>query len=207
MLNQQLEKVTETRFRITNYDEKIIAEMLMMFYQQEVAKRRVQYISDAITKEKVEKAAKWLTGNYKVGLLLYGTVGSGKSTLARAICNLIGTLYHSSFSLERKSIYRASALELAKNIADDPAFFNKIKNVEMLFVDDIGTEPASVKSWGNELSPVTELIYARYDRQLFTLATSNLRESDFSERYGERIADRLDEMFERIHYSNKSYRK
>ena len=30
------------------------------------------------TLEKIEKAAKWLTGDYKVGLLLYGIVGSGK---------------------------------------------------------------------------------------------------------------------------------
>ncbi len=181
--------------------------MLMMFYQQEVVKRRVQFTNDAITQQKIRQAAKWLTGNYKVGLLLYGTVGSGKSTLARAICNMIGVLYQSSFSSERKQVYRVSALDLAKNVADDPALFNKLKSIDMLFVDDIGTEPASVKSWGNEFSPVTELIYARYDRQLFTLATSNLKESDFSERYGERIADRLDEMFERIHYSNKSYRK
>ena len=207
VLNRQLERATETRFRITNYDEKTIAEMLMMFYQQEVIKRRVQFINDSTTQQKIEKAAKWLTGNYKVGLLLYGTVGSGKSTLGRAICNMIGVLYQSAFASERKGVYRVSALDRAKNVGDDPAYFNKLKNVDMLFVDDIGTEPASVKSWGNEFSPVTELIYARYDRQLFTLSTSNLRESDFSERYGERIADRLDEMFERIHYSNKSYRK
>jgi DNA replication protein DnaC len=82
-----------------------------------------------------------------------------------------------------------------------------LKNQELLFVDDIGTEPASVKSWGNEFSPVTELIYARYDRQLFTIATSNLKDTDFGERYGSRISDRLEEMFERVFYQNKSYRK
>lgn len=181
--------------------------MLLMFYQQEVIKRRVQFINDSTTQQQIGKAAKWLTGNYKVGLLLYGKVGSGKSTLGRAICNMIGTLYQSAFASERKGVYRISALDLAKNIGDDPAYFNKLKNVDMLFVDDIGTEPASVKSWGNEYSPVTELIYARYDRQLFTLATSNLNESDFHDRYGERIYDRLVEMFERIAFLNSSYRK
>ena len=63
VLNRQLERATETRFRITNYDEKTIVEMLMMFYQQEVVKRRVQFINDSITQQKIEKAAKWLTGN------------------------------------------------------------------------------------------------------------------------------------------------
>ena len=205
--SKQIERITEVRFRITNYDTNTVSEMLEMFYKQEVSKRRVPYIADEATKQNIDTVAKWLTGDYKVGLILYGGVGNGKSTMARAIGNLIGVLYNSHLSSERKGVFRVSALDLAKNVANDPAYFNKIKNQEMLFVDDIGTEPASVKSWGNEYSPLTELIYARYDRQLFTIATSNLSESDLRERYGDRIADRLQEMFERIHYRNKSYRK
>ena len=142
-----------------------------MCYQSEVERRNMKYVSDEATLEKIGKAAKFLCGNGKFGLLLYGTVGSGKTTLAKAICNIIGILYNSDLSSERKGVYRISALNLAKSIADDPTYFNKLKNQELLFIDDVGTEPASVKSWGNEFSPVTELIYARYDRQLFTIAT------------------------------------
>ena len=181
--------------------------MLRMCYQSEVERRNMKYVSDEATLEKIGKAAKFLCGNGKFGLLLYGTVGSGKTTLAKAICNIIGILYNSDLSSERKGVYRISALNLAKSIADDPTYFNKLKNQELLFIDDVGTEPASVKSWGNEFSPVTELIYARYDRQLFTIATSNLADEEFGDRYGERIADRMEEMFERLHYSQKSYRK
>ena len=155
--------------------------MLLMCYQHEVRKRRIPFQKDKETLEKIEKAAKWLTGDYKVGLLLYGIVGSGKSTLGKAICNLIGILHNSSISSERKGVFRVSALDLAKNVANDPMYFNKLKN--------------------------QELLYARYDRQLFTIATSNLKDSDFGERYGIRIADRMEEMFERIYYQNKSYRK
>jgi DNA replication protein DnaC len=181
--------------------------MLRMCYQSEVERRNMKYVSDEATLEKIGKAAKFLCGNGKFGLLLYGTVGSGKTTLAKAICNIIGILYNSDLFSERKGVYRISALNLAKSIADDPTYFNKLKNQELLFIDDVGTEPASVKSWGNEFSPVTELIYARYDRQLFTIATSNLADEEFGDRYGERIADRMEEMFERLHYSQKSYRK
>lgn len=182
--------------------------MLRMCYQSEVERRRNRYIADDSTLEKIKKAAKWLCGDYKVGLLLYGSVGSGKTTLAKAICNLIGILYGgSSISSERTEIYRVSALNLAKYVLDDPGYFARLKNKELLFIDDVGTEPESVKSWGNEFSPVTELIYARYDRQLFTIATSNLNDEEFGERYGVRIADRMEEMFERLHYKQNSYRR
>lgn len=207
ILDKQKELDIGTRFRITNFSKADISEMLFMCYKHEVEKRRIPFQDDKDTRDKIEKAAKWLTGEYKVGLLLYGSIGSGKSTLGRAISKLIGILFCSSISSERKGVYRVSALELAKNVADDPTYFNKLKNQELLFIDDIGTEPASVKSWGNEFSPVTELLYARYDRQLFTIATSNLKDADFGERYGSRISDRLEEMFERVFYQNKSYRK
>ncbi len=78
------------------FPQETIEEMLRMCYQSEVERRRVKYIADDSTLEKIKKAAKWLCGDYKVGLLLYGSVGSGKTTLAKAICNLIGILYGGS---------------------------------------------------------------------------------------------------------------
>lgn len=178
-----------------------------MCYKQEVDKRMIPFKDDTDTNAKIDKAAKWLTGDFKVGLMLYGSVGSGKSTLGRAISNLIGILYDSSKFQERKTVRRISSLEVAKSISDNPDLFNRLKNDELLFIDDIGTEPASVKSWGNEFSPVVELIYSRYDKQLFTIATSNLGENDLEQRYGLRIYDRIQEMFERVSYHNESYRR
>lgn len=181
--------------------------MLQMCYQTEVESRYKSFVSDSHTLEKIQKAAKWLCSTRKFGLLLYGSVGSGKTTLARSICTLIGILYGSGSYDEQKCVVRVSALELASRVADNPGYLRKLREYEMLFIDDMGVEPASVKSWGNEISPLTELLYARYDMQRFTIATSNLGDDEFAERYGRRIYDRMEEMFDRLHYSNGSYRK
>ena len=80
------------------------------------------------------------------------------------------------------------------------------KTTELLHIDDVGTEPASVKVWGNEVSPLVEILYSRYDNLLYTVITSNLSDEDILPRYGVRIADRFREMFDFLSFDNKSYR-
>lgn len=195
-----------TRFKIDKYPEDVPA-MLRECYIAEVMRRRMQFIDDEATQSHIEKAAKWLTGNWKPGLLLFGTVGNGKSTLARAIGGLIGILYESTYSDRRKSVRTVSALELADIAKNQPERFDSIKKAELLAIDDVGTEPSVVKVWGNEISPFVDTIYYRYDRQLFTIMTSNLNAEELANKYGERIADRFAEMFDRIAFENHSYRK
>jgi DNA replication protein DnaC len=100
-----------------------------------------------------------------------------------------------------------SALELADIAKNQPERFDYIKKAELLAIDDVGTEPSVVKVWGNEISPFVDTIYYRYDRQKFTIMTSNLSAEDLADKYGERIADRFTEMFDRIAFENYSYRK
>ena len=194
------------RFKIDKFSEADVDNFLLMAYSKEVEDRRSTAILDEATREKIAKAAKWLTGDYKPGLLLYGGVGNGKTTLAKAICRTIGILYDSAYSTDRKGVCRISALEVAKQASNIEAF-TRLKSQELLFIDDLGTEPANIKSWGNDISPVTELLYSRYDKLQFTLITSNLNDEELQERYGLRIADRMAEMFEKLHYSNRSYRR
>ena len=75
-----------------------------------------------------------------------------------------------------------------------------------MVIDDVGVEPSTIKVWGNEISPFVEVIYHRYDRQLFTIVTSNLDDEELFKRYGPRVADRFAEMFDRIAFENNSYR-
>lgn len=181
--------------------------MLKECYIDEVIRRGLTFQDDKATVEHLSKAAKWIVGNYKPGLLLYGSVGNGKTTLVRAIIRLIGILYASSYSSERKGVATVSALELANIAKQETGRFDTLKAAELLAIDDVGVEPSIIKVWGNEISPFVDTIYYRYDRQLFTLMTSNLSEEQLADKYGERIADRFTEMFDKIHFENKTYRK
>ena len=196
----------EVRFRIDRYVEDIPA-LLRECYIDEVIRRKATFKDDEATTEHINKAAKWVAGNYKPGLLLYGSVGNGKTTLIKAIRRLIGLLYESAYSDERKGVVTVSALELANIAKEENGRFDSLKRAELLAIDDVGVEPSIIKVWGNEISPFVDTIYFRYDRQLFTVMTSNLSEEQLAEKYGERIADRFTEMFDKIHFGNKTYRR
>ena len=210
ILQRQVALQQAQRFRMTEYKVDEVEQMLLMCYQAEVQKRCVDYVADNATKKRVRQAAKWLCGsNFKPGLMLYGRVGSGKSTLARAIVRLIGFLYDKYELGDRRcSVTCCSALDLSRIAAEDISRIQQFKFTKLLFLDDMGMEQATVKNWGNEFSPVVELLYYRYDFQKFTIITSNLKSEDFRERYGERIGDRMLEMFDCIEFAQTlSYRK
>ena len=61
------------------------------------------------------------------------------------------------------------------------------------------------KMW-NIITPIIDLLTKRYEAQLFTIVTTNLDPKDIRKRYGDRIADRLNEMMEKIVYRNPTYR-
>lgn len=193
---------------MSGYDCEAVCQMLYKCYVAEIQKRGIEPVADQRTQANVAKVAKWLTGEHKTGLLMYGSqCGTGKSTMARAVCNLIGLLYDSCISTERKVVYRVTAIDLAKMYGESYEKYRNMVNQELLFIDDMGTEPTSLKIYGNEFSPVTELLYKRYDNLKWTIVTSNLDDNTIRERYGERIDDRIREMFDKIHFQGKSYRK
>lgn len=194
------------RFKVDRHTEDVPA-MLKVCYQQEVISRGQNFKDDQATDEHINKAAKWLVGQYKTGLILFGTVGNGKTTLSAAISRLIGVLYESAYHDERKWVRTVSALELASIAKDDPERFNDLKKTQLLAIDDVGVEPAVVKNYGNEISPLTELMYYRYDRLLWTVITTNFDDDDLYKRYGPRLADRFTEMFDKIPFENNTYRR
>ena len=146
LLNRQVHQAITTRFSLADRDPKELEDMLLTCYKAEVVKRRMQMIQDSTTEERVRKAAKWLSGKHKTGLLIYGAAcGTGKTTLANAMCNLVNYLFDSVYSQDRKTVYRTSAINLVKMYSDNPEQYKRMVSQELLFVDDLGTEPVNIK--------------------------------------------------------------
>ena len=133
--------------------------------------------------------------------------GNGKTTWLKAIRTLINSLNlrhpqtNSSYSV---SLWNAR--ELAYRCKDEYQEWARIARLPILAIDDFGTDPKEIISFGNCLTPMIDLITKRYEEQLFTLFTTNLTFSQIKEKYEERIADRLIEMVVPIRFGNGSYR-
>jgi len=184
--------------------QKQAPQILEIFYKGEVLARGCPYMDDQETRDHLAKAAGWLQRlrRPKTGLLICGGVGNGKTTMARALFKTIQKCNNIAF----REITAANFAQLEAQRDENRYNLVNIKQADFLLLDDLGVEPVSVKVWGNEVSPVAELLTQRYHLQKFTIVTSNLKEIELEERYGARVADRIREMFNVLTFRNESYR-
>lgn len=150
-----------------------------------------------------------------------GTCGNGKTTLLYAFQRVVSYLQdrrHFSFLDSDNASFKASieifrAKEVAQ-ISRDQKQFKSLMQRPMLAIDDMGTEPAEVHDYLNINTPVADVIDYRYNHQLFTFITTNLvaqqkddKDVTIRMKYGDRIADRFNEMLHVIIFKDITYRK
>ena len=217
--------IRKARFKFPA-DARSFASTLAGAYKNRVESRFGALQYDEPTREKIEKLSRWMTDNEtKSSLILYGGVGTGKSTLIYALADTIeatksilkakvnpGDCVGDMARLEAfPSLCAISAQELA-NVAmasqqNGNDIFGRYKTkVQLLAIDDLGCEPTVVKNFGTEVTPVMDVIYARYNLNLPTIITTNLDFQAIKKIYGERIADRINEVYERLAFNQRSYR-
>lgn len=181
-------------------------------YKAEVAQRSGELVLDADTRSHIAKAADWITDpDGKFGLMLMGVCGNGKTSLMRAIARLIGYVTETTLGYSRrKSVRVVTAREIARLCSSEDKEtrkgYDELFGEPMLGIDDLGTEPREVTVYGRVTEPVDLLLSSRYDRQQFTIVTTNLNEKLLGEKYDTRVYDRLKEMMEIITFRNPSYR-
>lgn len=175
--------------------------------QVELRGGTVEY--DEMTTKNLRLVAETLAGDsHKFGLLLAGTCGNGKTTTMRAVQSVVMLLNNTYYNRRGEGI--GNRLLEAKEITGLSAKDGQLtvyKTVPVLFLDDLGREPTEVMRYGNVISPITELLEYRYNQRLTTIVTTNLEPSEIREKYGDRIADRFNEMFSLVSYTGASYRR
>lgn len=175
--------------------------------QVELRGGEVQY--DEMTNKNLRLVAETLAGDsHKFGLLLAGTCGNGKTTTMRAVQSVVKLLNNTYYNRSGQRI--GNRLLEAKEItglSDKDGQLTVYKTVPVLFLDDLGREPTEVLKYGNVTSPITELLEYRYNQRLTTIVTTNLEPAEVRQKYGDRIADRFNEMFALVSYTGVSYRR
>lgn len=200
------QKTTREIFRIPRPLEEV-TKMLQEAVRFEVEYRGGTVIEDNM--EHIEQAARWLTDPKTPGLYIAGNVGNGKTTLLNAI---IQTINVQTNELPRDAkgknawVFRINSSRLVEVAKKSDEELGEWIRRPMLAIDDLGSEESTVKTYGNVLNPAVELLSYRYEYQLFTIVTTNLKPDDIRKVYGDRIADRLNEMMTRINIKVPTYR-
>lgn len=210
------QKTTVGRFRF-NLSSQEALDLITTFYCAEVNNRHRKVNLDKTTSDNLIALAEFITNQHpKFGLMFCGTVGNGKTTLMKAFqgcINYLDRINHFSFLDDPKYGTRftpqmriVDVREILRTAKEDPKVYDTLKNFNILGIDDLGKEPAEIMDFGNILSPVIDLIEYRYDKQLFTVITTNLVGKEIRAKYGDRIADRFNEMLFLIVFKNSTYR-
>lgn len=209
----QARVITKERFRLP-MDEERAFEFIMAANVAEVKRRFREFCYNDAIEEQARQVAKCLTANdSKFGIVLCGGFGNGKTTMMKALQNLLNYLkipnpnqtsstgYNKNYGLPIINV-----MDIVEARKSAPAKFQIWTECDMLGIDDLGTEPVEIMDYGNVMCPIVELLTKRYDAKLFTIITTNLEPKDIRQRYGPRIADRLNEMMTKVIYRNPTYR-
>lgn len=145
------------------------------------------------------------------GLLLVGGFGNGKTSVMRAYRKAFE--HFRGYSFKQFSANEVvEKYELAIEGYQKREFWKEMISGVIHF-DDVLTEPVSSNFGKKEI--FKDIIEKRYDARLKTHMTINTRKpgdvrdavEQLAERYGERVYDRVFEMFNVYHWKGKSFRK
>lgn len=189
-----------------------------------VAQRGRQADISGAFERNLQTVAGWLTCRNRrtFGLYLCGTTGNGKTTMMKAIqlahsylcqaktshqgsrsltegCELV---YANDINLYAKAYHNPTALN-----KDQCARYKRIRDVDVLLIDDLAVEPSETMNFGEILRPVIEILTYRYDTMKCTIVTTNIPAQQIKDHYDGRIHDRFREMMYIINFGDEpSYR-
>ena len=140
------------------------------------------------------------------GLLLVGDVGTGKTEAF----NVFREMFRRSDRFFKVVSCRQIIRDYTVNGANTLNAYGR-DSKKTVYFDDLGLEEVNVKMYGNTANVMSEILLDRYDNfkryGVQTYATSNLGAKEFGDIYGDRMRDRMREMFNFIEIKGESFRK
>lgn len=174
-------------------DEMEIKARLCAAYEVHVELRGGQTDWDEVTNSSINNVLDWIFDCQHRWLILYGSLGTGKTTMLKAL----KTVFPSSVYCSAMRVFdEFKAKEILPIFPDN----------KLLLLDDLGAEPPVCKIFGEDRTPITDMLLRRYDWLATTVIATNLSIDDIQTRYGDRLADRIAEMAIAIQYDAPSYR-
>lgn len=127
--------------------------------------------------------------SFKKGLLIRGISGLGKTHLAQCIANN-----------GLNPIKILSMIEVADEIKHEGEYQIKMDNCKILYLDDVGTEEASVNHYGTKINffkNFIESVYLRNEGIGFgkLMISTNNSFDEIEQKYGFRVRSRMRDMF------------
>lgn len=146
--------------------------------------------------------------NLNDGLLFKGNCGTGKTFLANCICNFLIDKGYAVLSFKLADYLRVLREDFEKKTGLEGKLLEGIKEADMLFIDDLGSEKLS-EDWGKE--KLCTLIDTRYSARKPILITTNLTATEMVDflRYKntDKILDRINQMTKTFDFTWETKRK
>jgi DNA replication protein DnaC len=144
------------------------------------------------------------------GILLFGGVGVGKTTLMQMFRQNQAFSYRLVSCREVESEFAIDGDAAVKMFSVNTPIpsVNKFHQTEVGFCfDDLGTENAITKHFGNAKNVLADILLNRYDLKLdkrSTHITTNLNVDEIEKHYGTRVIDRIRENFNLILFDHQA---
>lgn len=142
------------------------------------------------------------------GLLFKGNCGTGKTFLANCICNFLIDKGYAVLSFKLADYLRVLREDFEKKTGLEGKLLEAIKEADMLFIDDLGSEKLS-EDWGKE--KLYSLIDTRYGARKPILITTNLTAPEMIDflkyKNTDKILDRINQMTKTFDFTWDTKRK